>query len=61
MTTATVAGTGVRTAAVSRVWTTNMRLGGGLLVVAGATVLMGIITAEALYPGTFSTGCERDQ
>ena len=56
MTTATVAGTGVRTAAVSWVWTTNMRLGGGLLVVAGATVLMGIITAEALYPGTFSTG-----
>ncbi len=27
-----------------------------LLFVAGATILMGIITAEALYPGTFTTG-----
>jgi hypothetical membrane protein len=35
---------------------TDLRLGGGLLLVAGATIFMGIITAEALYPGTFSTG-----
>ena len=56
MTTATLPGTGVRTAAVRGAWTTDMRLGGGLLVAAGATVLMGIITAEALYPGSFSTG-----
>jgi hypothetical membrane protein len=37
-------------------WATDMRLGGGLLFLGGATILMGIITAEALYPGTFSTG-----
>jgi hypothetical membrane protein len=35
---------------------TDLRIGGGLLFVAGATILMGIVTAEALYPGTFSTG-----
>ena len=35
---------------------TDLRLGGGLLLVAGTTIFMGIITAEALYPGTFSTG-----
>ncbi|MFL5683952.1 MAG: DUF998 domain-containing protein [Chloroflexota bacterium] len=35
---------------------TDLRMGGGLLFLAGATILMGIITAEALYPGTFSTG-----
>jgi hypothetical membrane protein len=40
----------------TRAWTTDLRLGGGLLFVAGAMILMGIITAEALYPGTFSTG-----
>jgi hypothetical membrane protein len=34
----------------------DMRLAGGLLVAAGAIVLMGIISAEALYPATFSTG-----
>ena len=38
-----------------RAWATDLRLGGGLLFLGGATVLMGIITAEALYPGTFST------
>jgi len=37
-------------------WATDLRLGGGLLLLGGATILMGIITAEALYPGTFSTG-----
>jgi hypothetical membrane protein len=35
---------------------TDLRLGGGLLVLAGVTILMGIISAEALYPGSFSTG-----
>jgi len=38
----------------ARAW--NLRLGGGLLLLAGTTILMGIITAEALYPGSFSTG-----
>lgn len=28
---------------------------GALLVIAGAGILMGIITAEALYPGAYST------
>lgn len=48
------------TAALSRIAgrsrVTDLRIGGTLLVVAGATILMGIITAEALYPGAFSTG-----
>jgi hypothetical membrane protein len=34
----------------------DLRAGGGLLVLAGTTILMGIITAEALYPAAFSTG-----
>ena len=37
-------------------WATDLRLGGGLLLLGGATILMGIITAEALYPGAFATG-----
>jgi hypothetical membrane protein len=39
-----------------RSWATDLRLGGGFLFLGGATILMGIITAEALYPGAFSTG-----
>jgi hypothetical membrane protein len=46
----------VHIAARTRTWASDLRLGGGLLFIAGATILMGIITAEALYPGTFSTG-----
>ena len=34
---------------------TDLRVGGALLFVAGATILMAIVTAEALYPGAFST------
>jgi hypothetical membrane protein len=56
MTTQTAHIAAVRIAARTRTWATDLRLGGGLLLVAGATILMGIITAEALYPGTFSTG-----
>jgi hypothetical membrane protein len=40
----------------ARAWATDLRLGGALLFLGGSTILMGIITAEALYPGTFSTG-----
>lgn len=40
----------------TRAWATDLRVAGGLLLLAGATILMGIITAEALYPGSFSTG-----
>jgi len=46
----------VRLAARATTWTDDFRLGGAFLFVAGGTILMGIITAEALYPGTFSTG-----
>lgn len=37
-------------------WATSARVAGALLFVAGALILMGIITAEALYPVTFTTG-----
>jgi hypothetical membrane protein len=56
MTTNTAQIAAVQLAARTRTWASDLRLGGGLLFVAGATILMGIITAEALYPGTFSTG-----
>lgn len=56
MTTHTAHIAAVHIAARTRTWAGDLRLGGGLLFVAGATILMGIITAEALYPGTFSTG-----
>ena len=45
----------------ARARATDLRIGGGLLLVAGATIFMGIITAEALYPGSFSTGANEDQ
>ena len=34
---------------------TDLRVGGALLFVAGATILLGIISAEALYPAAYST------
>ena len=46
----------LRVSATGRVWATNLRLGGALLTIAGVTILMGIITAEALYPNIFTTG-----
>ena len=46
----------VRVAASARTWATDLRLGGFLLTVAGVTILMGIITAEALYPSAYTTG-----
>ena len=45
-----------RVPAAVRVWATDLRIGGLLLTIAGVTILMGIITAEALYPTTFTTG-----
>lgn len=42
--------------ATSRARVIDVRLGGVLLTVAGASILMGIITAEALYPGAYATG-----
>lgn len=35
---------------------TALRVAGALLLLGGVTVLMGIVTAEALYPGTYTTG-----
>ncbi len=39
-------------------WTaaTDLVAGGSLLAIAGAVILFGIISAEALYPGSYSTG-----
>ena len=34
----------------------DLRLGGSLLFLAGAVILLGIISAEALYPDPYSTG-----
>jgi hypothetical membrane protein len=45
-----------RVATAGRAWATDLRLGGSLLTIAGVTILLGIITAEALYPTTFTTG-----
>ena len=56
MTTHTAKIAAVQIATRTRASVTDLRLAGGLLFLAGATILMGIITAEALYPGTFSTG-----
>jgi hypothetical membrane protein len=56
MTTHTAKIAAVHTATRTQAWATDLRLGGALLFLAGVTILMGIITAEALYPGTFSTG-----
>jgi hypothetical membrane protein len=44
-----------RAAAVSGARATDLRLGGSLLFLAGSCILMGIISAEALYPGAYST------
>jgi hypothetical membrane protein len=55
-TTGTMPASLVRVTAVGRAWATDPRLGGSLLAIAGVTILMGIITAEALYPNTFTTG-----
>jgi hypothetical membrane protein len=52
----TLAANAVRVTAAGRAWATDLRLGGALLTIAGVTILMGIITAEALYPNTFTTG-----
>ena len=46
----------LRVSAAGRAWAADLRLGGALLTIAGVTILMGIITAEALYPNTFTTG-----
>ena len=44
----------MRVTAAGRAWATDLRLGGSLLTIAGVTILMGIITSEALYPDLVS-------
>src|SRR4051794_8239326 len=56
MATQSVAIGAVRATNRARTVARDLRLGGGLLVVAGATIRRGTTTAEALYPGVFSTG-----
>jgi hypothetical membrane protein len=56
MTSRTAALAAGRPAISARTRAIDLRIGGTLLVLAGSTILMGIITAEALYPGAFSTG-----
>ena len=46
--------TGRATISLTRV--TSLRVAGTLLLLAGILILMGIITAEALYPAAFTTG-----
>ena len=41
--------------ASTRSHVTDLRVAGALLFVAGATILLGIISAEALYPAAYST------
>ena len=55
-TSATLAANVTRATVAGRARATDLRLGGALLTIAGVTILMGIITAEALYPNTFTTG-----
>ena len=56
MTTGTIPLAAARAMISARTRVTDLRVGGALLVLAGSTILMGIITAEALYPAAFSTG-----
>ncbi len=56
MTTDTMPARAIRAAAAGRAWATDLRLGGALLSLAGGIILLGIITAEALYPRAYGTG-----
>lgn len=56
MTTRTTEAIIPRSFAAARTWATDLRLAGTLLALAGSIILMGIISAEALYPAAYSTG-----
>jgi len=47
---------GTRLAGIGLTYRLDLALAGLLLSVAGGVILMGIITAEALYPATYATG-----
>jgi hypothetical membrane protein len=55
MTTHSLRSTHWRASTSDAVHATDLRFGGALLFVAGATILLGIISAEALYPAAYST------
>jgi hypothetical membrane protein len=55
-TTASGAASSGARAALARSWARDLRLGGALLFLAGSVILLGIITAEALYTAPYSTG-----
>lgn len=48
-------GTAAAGAPAAQQWSRNARIAGVLLSLAGAAILMGFITAEALYPGVYTT------
>lgn len=50
---------GTRSGSLVRASVTDQRLGGALLSVAGAIILLGIVSAEALYPRAYSTGANQ--
>jgi hypothetical membrane protein len=55
MTTIIAARTRIITAGATRASSATLALAGTLLALAGAVILMGIITAEALYPAAYTT------
>lgn len=59
MATRSMAATAVSAVPAVRASTRDLQLGGSLLFLAGGVILMGIITAEALYPGAYSTGANQ--
>jgi hypothetical membrane protein len=56
MTTGSMSAMVARPVAAGRTWATDLRLGGLLFTLAGAVIVLGIISAEALYPAAYSTG-----
>ncbi len=51
-----MSGEGARFASPPTIGATSLRAGGALLFLAGAIILMGIMSAEALYPLPYTTG-----
>ena len=56
MATDTLPAGAIQAAAAGRARASDLRLGGALLSLAGGIILLGIITAEALYPRAYGTG-----
>ena len=56
MTTDPLPARAIHVAAAGRTRASDLRLGGALLSLAGGIILLGIITAEALYPRAYGTG-----